>query len=209
VVRLRALRNLVEGFALRYVGGQALARDLIRALDSTDETTRATAGMELVHAGATSLPSIRDAIDHGNTNEILIQILGSIGGEGDRGRLEALAESADPDVWQAARNALRELGERGFGRDKDLFIVDPKRQNGAATRARLETDPELRAGAQAMWEIFPSARGEGFDGKQYSIFVPRDGWSLEKAALALRTWADRGPKDVRLNVEIRGPAYAL
>jgi HEAT repeat protein len=85
-------------------------RALIRALDSTNANVRTIAGIFLVRAGRRSEPFLEDALRRRQHNlPMLISILADIGDPKAAGELRPFTEDRDPQIAQAARDALRIL----------------------------------------------------------------------------------------------------
>jgi hypothetical protein len=106
---LQAASALAAGVAWRAAGVPAAGRALIRALASRDETVRNIAGISLVKAGAISGPLLAGALDPAPEDHVpmLLRVLGDLGDPRYRGLLERHATSANPEIAQAARDALR------------------------------------------------------------------------------------------------------
>jgi hypothetical protein len=105
----QAAKVLAAAAAWNAAGVPAAGRVLARALGSGDETVRTVAGMALVKAGPRSGPLLAATLDRAPEAHVpmLLRVLGDLGDPRYRDLLERHATSADPEVAQAARDALR------------------------------------------------------------------------------------------------------
>jgi hypothetical protein len=93
----------------RWTGFSWAGRALVRALGSANPNVRTIAGIFLVRAGRRAGPFLEEALVRRQNLPILIAILGDIGDRKVEGQLRQLLEDRDPQVAQAARDALRLL----------------------------------------------------------------------------------------------------
>lgn len=93
----------------RLTGLPSAGRALVRALGSPDDTERVVAGMFLVRAGARAEPLLEEALHRRENLPMVLSILGDIGDRRFQRELEEFSADGDPQVAQAARDALRVL----------------------------------------------------------------------------------------------------
>ncbi len=93
----------------RLVRLPAAGRALVRALGSSDEDLRTIAGMFLVQAGKRSQPLLEKALRRRENLPMVLSILASIGDKKFEPELREFSLDRDPQVAQAARDALRVL----------------------------------------------------------------------------------------------------
>lgn len=84
-----------------------MGRSLVDALASNDEDERMIAGILLTRAGRRAEPLLEQALRDGRHLPMVIAVLGSIGDPAMLPELQPFAESDDPDVASAARDAIR------------------------------------------------------------------------------------------------------
>ena len=106
---LAALRLFACNALWRTTGMRPAGRALVRALASEDEDRRTIAGMFLVQAGRRADPLLREAIARRENLPFVLAILGDIGDPKAEPLLRELTGDADPEVADAARQALRVL----------------------------------------------------------------------------------------------------
>jgi hypothetical protein len=106
-VRLYLDRTLWRATGLRWAG-----RALVRALGSPDEGVRALAGMFLVQAGRRSEPLLAEAVARRENLPVVLTILGDLGDPRFAPELRRFRDDPDPEVAQAAEQALRVLRAR-------------------------------------------------------------------------------------------------
>lgn len=83
-------------------------RMLVRALESRSETCRTVAGMLLTRGGERAERLLLEALERSG-DVLVIQVLGSMGNPGLAARLRPYALSGDPEVAEAAAEAIRAL----------------------------------------------------------------------------------------------------
>lgn len=93
----------------RATGLRFLGRSLVRALGSEDENVRTIAGMFLVRAGKKSEPLLQEALVNRQSLPIVLSILADIGDRKFEAEIRQFSGDRDPQVAQAARDALRVL----------------------------------------------------------------------------------------------------
>ena len=94
----------------RVTGLWAVGRSLIDALASDDEDERVIAGILLTRAGRRAEPLLEEALKDGRHLPMVIAVLGSIGDPAVLPDLQPFVQSEDPEVANAARDAIRVLG---------------------------------------------------------------------------------------------------
>lgn len=190
--------------------GRAIS-NLVSALKDPDENKRQRAAMSLVRVGGESLFELRRAVDQGDTAPLLLGVLGCVGDASDFPRLASIrwCGKANPETWQAVNDAERNLHSRGFSAPGDTFDRSSPSLSVSECQTRLAQDEELQNAIAAVEALFPHVTGGAFDGNEYAVFMPTAAWSMLAATQALSVWKEQAPKDVRLKIEIRGPALAL
>lgn len=93
-------------------GLRPAGRALVRALGSPDEEVRTIAGMSLVQTGRRSEPLLEEAAARRENLPLVLTVLGGIGNPASEPMLAHFADDPDPEVAQAARDALRTLRDR-------------------------------------------------------------------------------------------------
>ena len=106
----RVAAVFAQGALWRATGARVAGDALARAFASDDETVRVLAGMFLVQGGRRAAPVIREALARGAGDPDLITALADVGTAEDAPLLRSYAESLDPAVAGAAREALHTLG---------------------------------------------------------------------------------------------------
>jgi hypothetical protein len=96
----------------RTTGSRAAGRALVRALGSPDATARTIAGMFLVQGGQRAEPLLREALARREHLPLVLTIIGDVGARSFDADLRRLSDDPDPQVAQAAREALRVLSFR-------------------------------------------------------------------------------------------------
>ena len=97
------------------MGLDAADRTLIRALDSDDENLRTVAGIFLVRAGQRAEPLLEEALHKGQCLSMVIDVLGSIGDMKVVSELRPFTDDPNPEVAQAAREALQVINDETKG----------------------------------------------------------------------------------------------
>jgi hypothetical protein len=82
---------------------------LVRALGSPNANVRTIAGMFLVRAGRRAGPLLEDAMRRRENLPMLLAIMGDIGDPQVESELRSFAQDHDPEIAQAARDALQVL----------------------------------------------------------------------------------------------------
>ena len=80
------------------------------ALAADDEDVRVIAGMLLTKAGRRAEPLLEEALKDGRHLPMVIGVLGSIGDPDVVPELQSYVQSEDPEVANAARDAIRVIG---------------------------------------------------------------------------------------------------
>lgn len=96
----------------RLTGSRAVGRRLVGALDSDDEDLREIAGVCLVRGGRRAGPLLIEAIETGRDAPDAIVMLADVGDPTHEPYIRGLAQNDDPEVAEAARQALRVLEHR-------------------------------------------------------------------------------------------------
>jgi hypothetical protein len=104
-----AIAIFIANAIWRVTGLRPAGRVLVRALGSKDETIRMLAGMFLVKAGKQAEPLLEEALKRRENLPTVLTILGDIGDRKFEPVLRQFSEDPDPEVAQAARDALRTL----------------------------------------------------------------------------------------------------
>ena len=82
---------------------------LVSGLESSDENNRVIAGMFLVRGGRRSFPLVKKALESHRGLPLILTVVGDLGVRDVAADLERYAADDDPQVAQAARDALRAL----------------------------------------------------------------------------------------------------
>lgn len=82
---------------------------MVRALGSSNANIRTIAGILLVRAGRRAEPLLEEALARRENLPMVLSILGDIGDRKVEPELRRFAEDGDPQIAQAARDALRVL----------------------------------------------------------------------------------------------------
>jgi hypothetical protein len=93
----------------QWTGLSWAGRVLVRGLRSPNANVRTIAGMFLVRAGRRAGPLLEDAIRRRENLPMLLSILGDIGDPKVEGELRSFTQDHDPEIAQAARDALQVL----------------------------------------------------------------------------------------------------
>ena len=93
----------------RVTGLRSAGRALIHALSSKDETLKTIAGMFLVRTGSRAEPLLREALHRRESLPLVLTILGDIGDPKVVPELRQFSRDHNPEVAQAARDALHIL----------------------------------------------------------------------------------------------------
>ena len=105
----KALGVFAANVVWRATGLRLAGRALVRALGSQDENVRTIAGIFLVRAGKKSRPLLLEALNKRENLPVVLTIIGSIGDRQLEAQVRRFINDADPDVADAARDALRLL----------------------------------------------------------------------------------------------------
>src|SRR5271154_1815789 len=84
-------------------------RVLVGGLGSSNASVRTIAGMFLVRAGRRAGPLLEEALRRRENLPMLLSILGDIGDPQVEGELRSFVQDHDPEIAQAARDALQVL----------------------------------------------------------------------------------------------------
>jgi len=95
--------------AWRGTGARSAGRVLIRSLGSPDDSVRVIAGMFLVRAGKRAEPLLEEALLRRENLPMVLSILGDLGSRQYEVDLREFTSDRDPQVAEAAQNALRVL----------------------------------------------------------------------------------------------------
>ena len=110
-MNIRMAVRLFASRALWGVTGQsAVGRSLVDALASDDEDERTVAGILLTRAGRRAEPLLEEALKDGRHLAMVIGVLGSIGDPAVLPEIQPFVQSKDPEVANAARDAIRVIG---------------------------------------------------------------------------------------------------
>jgi HEAT repeat protein len=93
----------------RLTGLRSAGRALVGALGSADDGVRVIAGMFLVRAGQRAEPLLKEAMHNRQALPMVLSILADIGDQGFEPELRQFTRDGDPEVAQAAQEALRVL----------------------------------------------------------------------------------------------------
>lgn len=93
----------------RSTGWRAPGRALVKALGDDDEEVRTIAGMFLVKAGKRAEPLLEEALRQERCLPMVLTVLGDIGDRDLEGEVRQFTTHRDPEVAQAARDALSVL----------------------------------------------------------------------------------------------------
>jgi len=107
---------LVEAFALlltkvawRTTGFQFFGRPIVRALGSRNENVRMIAAIWLVKVGKKAEPLLEEALQKNQNLPTILTILADIGDRRVEPEIRSFSGHQDPQVAEAARQALRVL----------------------------------------------------------------------------------------------------
>lgn len=105
----QAAKMFAAAAAFRSTGSTAAGRLLVRGLVSDDETVRNVAGILLVGAGGRSGPLLRDAVLRAPSRDVpmLLRVLADVGDPQWDGFLASYVDNQDPEIAQAARDAVQ------------------------------------------------------------------------------------------------------
>lgn len=104
-----ALRLFACKSLWRTTGLHSAGRALIHALASKDDTQRTIAGMFLIQAGKRAERLLREAIEKRENLPMVLMIVGDIGDRTFEPELRRFLSDSNPEVAEAARQALRIL----------------------------------------------------------------------------------------------------
>ena len=93
----------------RITGLRSAGRALIRALGAKDENLKTIAGMFLVQAGKRGESLLREALHRRESLPMILAVLGDIGDPEFEAELRRFSRDTNPEVAQAAQDALRVL----------------------------------------------------------------------------------------------------
>lgn len=93
----------------RWAGNETAGRFVVENLDNSDLSLRMLAGTLLVRAGRHSEPLLRQTLQSRRYLPAVLLILGDIGARGFEADLRRFSRDDEPEVAQAARDALRVL----------------------------------------------------------------------------------------------------
>ena len=102
--KLFACQALWRGLHLKSAG-----RALVNTLGTDDEDLRVLAGMFLVRAGPRAVPLLGEALAQRRHLPLILQIIADVGATEFEPELRRLADDPDPQIAQAAHDALRQL----------------------------------------------------------------------------------------------------
>lgn len=102
-------RLLGLGALWKFAGHRPSGAALVNALDSDDDDIRTIAASSLLWAGQRSEHLIREALEDGQERANLVYVLASFANPDLSSIFEKLLGDPDPDVAQAAKDALRQL----------------------------------------------------------------------------------------------------
>lgn len=91
---------------------KAGGRELVRALGSANENLYVIAGMLLSRAGTKSEPLLLEALRRRENLHLVIPILSDVGSRQSESEIRELSHDRDPQVAQAAQDALRLMSAR-------------------------------------------------------------------------------------------------
>ena len=109
---LAMLRLVTDSTLWRALHVRGAGRRLLRALGSHDENIRQMAGVLLVRGGRRSQVLLTEALERGENLPIVLSLLGDVGDEDARERLERYSRDQDPAISKSAQYALRALRSR-------------------------------------------------------------------------------------------------
>jgi HEAT repeat protein len=89
------------------LGFTSAGRALVKALGSPDKNIRSIAGMLLVKSGKRAEPLLQEAVNGRENLPMVLTVLGSIGDPAIIPQLRQFTEDQNPDVANAAREALK------------------------------------------------------------------------------------------------------
>lgn len=105
----RAARLFAANAVWRSTGLRSAGRVLVDALGSPDEDARTIAGILLVRAGGRSEPLLLEAAGRRECLPMALAVLGELGDPAVEPVLAGYLDDPDPEVAEAARNALEIL----------------------------------------------------------------------------------------------------
>ena len=106
-ILLGASRLLVYWSVWVGLGFTSAGRALVEALGSPDKNIRSIAGMLLVKSGKRAEPLLLEAANRRESLPMVLTVLGSIGDPAVIPQLRQFTEDENPDVSNAAREALK------------------------------------------------------------------------------------------------------
>ncbi len=104
-----AVGLLICAAAWKATGLRFLGRVIVGALGSRNENIRTIAGMSLAKAGRKAEPLLEDALHKRENLSIVLTILADIGDKRVESEIRRFSGDQDPQVAEAARQALRVL----------------------------------------------------------------------------------------------------
>ncbi len=112
---VRAINLFLMNAVWRLTSLRFAGRVLVEALGAKQETVRMIAATLLTKAGKRSLPLLREAVNRRENLQIVLTIIGDVGGDEYRQELEQFTRDNDPQVAKSAQYALRVLTARQSG----------------------------------------------------------------------------------------------
>jgi hypothetical protein len=109
---VRTLAMLGHATLWRATHGPWFAQRLVDGLSERDETTRGVAGIMLAKGGTAAIPVLRRALAERRGLPHVLTLLGDVGDAAVEPQLRSFTADEDPQVAQAARDALRVLALR-------------------------------------------------------------------------------------------------
>jgi len=99
----------------KVTGARAIGGKLIESLGSPDANERSIAGMLLTRAGVRAEPLLEEALQQRESPAMVLTVMASIGDRSLAPLVSGFVSDADPQVAQAARDAMRLLGDSEAG----------------------------------------------------------------------------------------------
>lgn len=106
---VEAIGLLICVAAWRVTGLRFLGRAIVGALGSRNENLRTIAGISLVKAGQRAEPLLEEALCKRENLPMVLTILADIGDKRIESEIRSFSSHQDPQVAEAARQALRVL----------------------------------------------------------------------------------------------------
>ena len=111
----RAINLFLLNAVWRITGLRFAGRTLVQALGANQETLRMLAATFLTKSGKRALPLLQEAVRKRENLNIVLTIIGDVGGDECRQELENFTHDKDPQVAKSAQYALRVLTARQSG----------------------------------------------------------------------------------------------